>query len=596
MAMKPTGTAEVARKIWALLAPSERRAAIVLLGLTLAGTILEMLGVGLIVPTVALLTQADIGAKFPALRPVLARLGNPTQLQLVMGGLLILAGVFLFKAVFMGFVVWRQMRFVFAVQAHLSQRLFAGYLRQPYIFHLQRNSAQLIQNLTTEVSAFTFNIMLPGLILLTEGFVVVGFAALLLVIEPLGALIVVSVLGIAAGGFHHLTRQRVMRWGEARHRHEGLRVQHVQQGLGGAKDVKLLGRETEFLEQYRVHNEQTAHVGERQLTLQQLPRLWLEVLAVCGLVLLVLSMLSLGRPIDALLPTLGLFAAAAFRLMPSINRILNSAQSLRFGLPVINTLHSELEHARNLLAPVCRPIEPFRESIAFCDVEFAYPGSAKAALQKISLTIQRGECVGFIGTSGAGKSTLVDIVLGLLAPNNGTVRVDGKDIRGSLRNWQDQLGYVPQSIYLTDDTLLRNVAFGLAAAQIDSEAVWRALDAAQLADFVRSLPEGLQTTVGERGIRLSGGQRQRIGIARALYHDPAVLVLDEATSSLDPSTEHGVMEAVRQLAGSKTIIVVAHRLSTVEYCTRLFRLERGRIADHGSYESVTGAASRLDAK
>jgi len=507
--------------------------------------------------------------------------------------MLTLAGVFLFKAIFMGFVVWRQMRFVFGVQAHLSQRLFTAYLRQPYTFHLQRNSAQLIHNLTTEVSAFTFNIMIPGLILLTEGFVVAGFAALLLAVEPLGAVIVVSVLGVAAGTFHHFTRKRVTRWGEARHLHEGLRVQHVQQGLGGAKDVKLLGREAEFLEQYRVHNVQSARVAERQLTLQQLPRLWLEVLAVSGLVLLVLSMLSLGRPLDALLPTLALFAAAAFRLMPSINRILNAAQSLRFAQPVINTLHLELSGFDELPAPARGPVEPFGEALELVDVTFTYPEASQPALRGISLSIRRGECVGFVGTSGAGKSTLVDILLGLLTPSSGWVRVDGKDIRRALRNWQDQVGYVPQSIYLTDDTLMRNVAFGLSDAQIVPNAVWRALRAAQLDEFVEALPNGLQTTVGERGVRLSGGQRQRIGIARALYHDPSVVVLDEATSSLDAATERGVMQAVNALAGSKTIIIIAHRLSTVEHCTRLFRLEFGRVTDEGTYEAVTSAKENV---
>jgi ATP-binding cassette, subfamily B, bacterial PglK len=304
-------------------------------------------------------------------------------------------------------------------------------------------------------------------------------------------------------------------------------------------------------------------------------------------------MLTLGRAVDTPLPTLGLFAAAAFRLMPSINRILNAGQSLRFGLPVINTLHSELREFEVLPAPVRRPLEPFAETIELADVTYTYPNAIRPALHAVSLMIRRGDCVGFVGTSGAGKSTLVDILLGLLAPSGGSVRIDGEDVQKSMRNWQDQLGYVPQSIYLTDDTLARNVAFGLADAQIDTEAVWRALGAAQLAEFVRSLPDGLQTTVGERGIRLSGGQRQRIGIARALYHDPAVLVLDEATSSLDGATERGVMEAVSALTGSKTIIIVAHRLSTVAHCTKLFRLERGLITDQGDYAAVIGTASRL---
>ena len=285
-------------------------------------------------------------------------------------------------------------------------------------------------------------------------------------------------------------------------------------------------------------------------------------------------------------PTLGLFAAAAFRIIPSVNRVLGALQSLRFVLPVINTLYTEVSLATPDPPRHSTPAVPFREVVELKEISYSYPNAAKLALDHISLTISRGELVGFVGASGAGKSTLVDVLLGLLTPDSGEVRVDGQDIRRALRNWQDQIGYVPQSIYLTDDSLARNVAFGLPDVQIDMVAVWRAIRAAQLEEFVLGLVDGLETVVGERGIRLSGGQRQRIGIARALYHDPAALVLDEATSSLDTVTERGVMTAVRALQGIKTILIVAHRLSTVELCDRLYRMESGRIVEEGSYEAV----------
>jgi ABC-type multidrug transport system fused ATPase/permease subunit len=336
------------------------------------------------------------------------------------------------------------------------------------------------------------------------------------------------------------------------------------------------------LEQYRVHNAQSARVGQLQATLQQLPRLWLELLAVSGLATLVITMLVQGRALEAVLPTLGLFAAAAFRLIPSVNRVLGAIQALRYGLAMIDTLHAEFNLAASEVADTCAPIVPFRAALELNKVTYAYPGAFVAALTEISLVIRHGESVGFIGSSGSGKSTLVDILLGLLKPDSGEVRVDGEEIQHALRNWQNQIGYVPQSIYLTDDTLARNVAFGLPTAQIDQAAVWRAIRAAQLEEFVHSLPMELDTLVGERGIRLSGGQRQRIGIARALYHDPVVLVLDEATSSLDTTTEREVMQAVRALQGRKTILIVAHRLSTVEHCDRLYRLEQGRVVEEGT--------------
>ena len=594
--MSLTRKPSTARKIWSLLTSAERRSAVVLLGMMLVGMVLETLGVGLVIPALALLTQHDFARNYPMLQPVLQALGNPSQQSLVMGGMLVLVGVYLVKMLFLALLAWQQTRFAFGAQARLSQRLFAVYLHQPYTFHLQRNSAQLIRNVINEVNMFSFNGLLPGMLLLTESLVLLGLCSLLLIVEPLGALIVVGVLGTAAWGFHRLTRGRITRWGQARQYHEGLRIQHLQQGLGGAKDVKLLGRESNFLEQYRVHNVLSARSGQLQTTLQQLPRLWLELLAVSGLAILVISMLAQHRALEAVLPTLGLFAAAAFRIMPSINRVLGAVQSLRYGLPVIDLLRNET----SLISPEQEAVSshgiatPFHSALELSQITYTYPGAAEPALKDISLAIRRGESVGFIGTSGAGKSTLVDILLGLLTPDTGEVRMDGRNIQSNLRNWQNQIGYVPQSIFLTDDTLRRNVAFGLADEQIDAAAVQRAIQAAQLEEFVASLPNGLETFVGERGIRLSGGQRQRIGIARALYHDPVVLVLDEATSSLDTATEHGVMQAVTALQGSKTILIVAHRLSTVAHCNRLYRLEHGNVVEEGMPGTMVSNQPKLD--
>ena len=565
------------KKLWHILTSNQRRAATVLLGLMLIGMALETLGIGMVIPALALMSQIDIAVRYPALASVLEYLGNPSRESLVIVGMLILVGINAFKALFLALLVWWQMRFVYDVQADLSQRLLTAYLRQPYIFHLQRNSAQLIRNAMGEVSVFALSVLRSGLTLLAELLVLLGISALLLTVEWVGALIVVTTLGLAGWGFHRLTRQRILRWGKARQKHDGLRIQHLQQGLGGAKDVKLLGREADFLAQYRHHNYRSARVSQLQNTLQQLPRLWIELLAVSGIAILVLVMIEQGKSIDAILPALGLFGAAAFRLMPSFNRVLSSVQSIRYALPVIDMLHAEFTTLADAPAPTCTVPFPFRSKLKFDSVSFRYPGAEAMALRGVSFQIPCAASIGFVGQSGAGKSTLVDILLGLLTPDSGRVKVDGTNIQQNLRGWQDQIGYVPQAIFLTDDTLRRNVAFGLPNEQIDESAVWCAIRAAQLEEFVNDLPQGLDTLVGERGIRLSGGQRQRIGIARALYHDPSVLVLDEATSSLDTATENGVMEAVRALHGAKTIIIVAHRLSTVEHCDQLIRIEKGQV-------------------
>ena len=569
-------------KLWRVLTSAEQRSAMVLAGMMLIGMSLETLGAGLVFPAVAILTRSYSLSNDPTLHMVLRMFGNPSKHALVIAGMLGLVAVYLVKVLFLASLAWRENCFLSDVQVQLSQRLLTIYMRQPYAFHLKRNSAQLIRNVTREVNIFASHAIRACMVLFTEGLVLLGLCSLLLFVEPLSALIAVSVLGIAAFGFNRLTSGRVRRWGRARQIHDGLRLQHLQQGLGGVKDVKFLGREADFLEQYRLHNAQSARVERNLNTLQQLPRLWLELLAISGIAMLVLSMLAQGHALDALLPTLGLFAAATFRIMPSASRLFNAAQSLRYSLPVIDTLHAELELAPPEPISTRAPIAPFLASLELKNVTYTYPGADTAALKDASIVIRCGESVGFIGGSGAGKSTLVDILLGLLAPDGGEVLVDGDDIRSKLRSWQDQIGYVPQSIFLTDDTLIRNVAFGLPVAQIEVDAVWRAVRAAQLEEFVSSLPQGLDTVVGERGIRLSGGQRQRIGIARALYHDPAMLVLDEATSSLDSATEREVMQAVRALWGIKTIIIVAHRFSTVRHCDRFYRLAQGGIVQEGT--------------
>lgn len=574
-----------AKRLYEILTPDQHRAAGVLVGLMLIGMVFETLGVGLVVPMIAVMSESDLGSTYPALTPWLSRLGNPSHTWLVVAAMLTLVGVYALKTMFLAFLTWWQARFVYGLQANVSQRLFAGYLRQPYSFHLQRNSAELIRNATSHASGIT-SVIQQSLLLLAEILVLLGISALLLTVEPFGALLVVSTLGLAGWGFNRFTHNQVLRWGKAIQHHEGLRIQHLQQGLGGAKDVKLLGRESEFLAQYWAHNSGIARVCQLQATAQAMPRLGLELLAIIGLAALVLAMIAQGRPVEALLPTLGLFAAAAFRLMPSVNRVLVAMQYARFYLPVIDTLHGELSLLDMRETPQCGPPMPFTRALTLDQVCFRHQSVEALVLRNISLSISRGASVGLIGGSGAGKSTLVDIILGLLTPVSGIVKIDGIDIQTNLRGWQDRIGYVAQSIFLTDDTLRSNVAFGLPNEQIDESAVWRAIRSAQLEQFVTELPQGLDTVVGERGIRLSGGQRQRIGIARALYHDPAVLVLDEATSSLDVDTEAGVMEAIRSLQGEKTIIIVAHRLSTVSHCDYLYRLEQGVMVEEGTVEHV----------
>ncbi len=568
------------KKFWFMLTPSQRRAGFLLLGFMLVGMVLETLGISLIIPILALMTNSNLTLDYPFVVPWLERLGNPSHEKLVVFSMLALVGVALLKVLFLAFLTWRQSSFSYGIKSDLSLRLFTGYLRQPYPFHLKRNSAELIRNTMAQVGGL-MGAVVSCMTITLESLILSGILILMLVVEPVGTLIVAIIFGLAGWGFYRFTRGRILHWGKAYQLHEGLRIQYLQEGLGAVKDVKLLGCEKEFIDRYQVRNLGSAHVGKWKTILQALPRLWIELLTVAGMVAVVLMMIAQNSPMESLVPTLGLFAATAFRFMPSVNRLLNAIQNVRFNWPVIHNLYQELCLIEEPELSKKHALLPFKKDLILENVSFCYPSTEALVLKQISLSIRQGESVGFIGSTGAGKSTLVDIILGLLVPASGVVKIDGIDIQTNPRGWQDQIGYVPQSIFLTDDTIRSNVAFGLSDDQVDDSVVWSSLCSAQLEQFVKGLPEGLDTCIGEGGVRLSGGQRQRIGIARALYHDPSVLVLDEATSSLDTITESDFMDAVCALKGDKTLIIVAHRLTTVEHCDYLFRLESGKIVEEG---------------
>lgn len=557
------------------------RSLAVLTVLLLIGMLFEMLGLGIMLPALSLILKPDIGKEYPAFQPLLASLGSPKQSVLVFWGMGILVLLYFLKALFLLYLTWRQSRFSAKLSAYFSQELFLGYLRLPYTFHLQRNSAHLLRNIQGEVGIFT-GLSQSIIFLTTELSVVVGVSFMLVSIEPIGAIAITSFLGLFGYVFYRATRKKLLFWGERRQFHSGLTGQYLMQGLGGVKDIKLLGREDHFMKLFSEHNLANANIQTRVITLGQVPRLYLELLAVTGLAGLIILMGLQNKPLNLVIPTLGIFVAAAFRMIPSVNRIMSSVQNITYSLPVVDILYNEFKLIRNKVKPGASSTKlDFAKTIELKGVNFCYASASTEAVKDISITIPKGYSVGFIGQSGSGKSTLVDIILGLLEPSAGQILVDGKNIQANLRSWQSQLGYVPQSIYLTDDTLRRNIAFGLPNEEINETSVQEAIHASQLDLFIDSLPEGLETIVGERGVRLSGGQRQRIGIARALYHNPDVLVLDEATSALDTVTEQGVMEALKAMKGLRTIIIVAHRLSTVEDCDKLYRLKYGRIVLEG---------------
>ena len=578
---------ETVKIVWRLFTSSDRIAFIRIVFMVIIGMFLETVSLGIVVPIIGILTQDNYQEKYPW---IVDLFGSLSREELISAVMVAMVFIYIVRSLFLFWSLWIQKGFSASVSGRLSQSLFSIYLRQPYMFHLQRNSSTLMRNAKNATSVVTCGVD-PFLVLLTDGLVAIAMFSLLIYVEPIGTLAVLIVFGVSTLLFQRLTRRRIDNWGYRVDYHETKILQHLQEGFGGAKDVKILGRENEFLSQHEKHLGESIRINRIYNVILTLPRSFMEIITIVGLCLLVVSMVVRDRPLSDIVPILGLFAAAAFRVMPSINRLLMATQTLIFNRSIIASVYRdflldtpEINNSSHL--------EPFTKQLELKDVSFKYPTAATPSLQNVSLVVNRGEAVGFVGPSGAGKSTLVDVILGLFAPTSGVVNVDGSDVHQNLRNWQNQIGYVPQAIYLTDDTLRRNVAFGLNDENIDDDLVREAIRLAQLHEFVTTLPDGLETVVGERGVRLSGGQRQRIGIARALYHKPSVLVLDEATSSLDTPTEHGVMQAVQALQGSKTVIIVAHRLSTVEYCDRLYRIEDSRITEEGTFAEVVQRSNK----
>ena len=566
--------------LWDVLTRRERRALFGIFILILVGTVLETFSVGLLIPALSVLTKDDSGFNLPY-STLKSSLSKTELIQLAAAAIFI---VYLTKNIFLGVSTWIQRGFLTKISARLSARMLEIYIRQPYSYHLRQNSSVLIRN-TQDASMVVAGGIEPSLTVLSDGLIAISLFVVLVVVEPLGTLSAIAIFLSATYLFQRFTNSRLQRWGKQRQQQKGKIIQTIQQSLGAVKDVQVLGREQMFIDVHREQQIVDTDLLRRINMTQALPRLWLEIIAMGSMASLVVIMLWVGNEVDAIVPVVGLFALSAFRVLPSVNKIVNGLQTLKVARSTIETIHQDLGLAISQIKPI-NDVQFEFSLLTTSNLNFRYEMTEEDVLKDVSISVERGEAVGFVGQSGSGKSTLIDILLGLLDPKTGSVLINNRSIAEVKRQWRHIVGYIPQTIFLMDDSLRRNIAIGIADSEINEVAIQDALKSAQLEDFVASLPEGLDTVVGERGVRLSGGQRQRIGIARALYHRPSVLVLDEATSSLDTETEKGVMQAVQALQGDKTVIIVAHRLSTVEYCDRLYRLDAGRIVDEGTFDEV----------
>lgn len=561
--------------------PHARRQVMVLLFLTAVMAFLEALGAALVVPFVAMLNDPNYLTVKEPLRVIFAMSPFHTPEAFIVGSSLALFIFFVTKNLLSVWILNAQFSFVYGKMPDFSCRLFQSYMGRSLAQYGESNSSELIRNVTSEVSLYFTNFLIPTLTLLTEALVLMAIVGVLLVIAPLPSVIAIVLLGGMTKFFYVSVRARVSRYGQEAQHDNAERIKWVNQGLNTFKEAKILGCENFFIQRFNFHETRFAVSSQYAMLLNQTPRLFIETLAFSALFLGVALALVLGRGQNEVLPVLALFAVAAIRLLPSLNRIMLSITRMAYYRSAAQVVlrNCQLSNKLGKILPQAasrRGLGGWKE-LRFKDVCFSYPGSVHSVFRDVNLNIIRGTSVALIGPSGSGKTTLADMALGLLAPTSGKIEVDGQDISVMMEDWQAELGYIPQSVYLLDDTIRHNVAFGVPHEHIDDLQVWKVLQQASLDDFVRSLPEQLNSQVGENGNRLSGGQRQRLGIARALYRDPEFIVLDEATSALDEETEKDIAEALAKITGIKTLLVISHRPESINRCNHRFSVLENRF-------------------
>lgn len=492
---------------------------------------------------------------------------------------------------FTALVNWALLRFTAMRWHSISYRLLTKYIRQNYTFFLRRNTSELTKNIFEEVTRVVIGVLMPGADVLAQFVVTLSIVIFLFAIDPFLALLVVTVLGSAYGAIYYFTHRHLANIGRATVEANRLRFKTAAELLGGYKEIKLYGTEQHFLSRYATPSRSAARYRARQQIISRLPKYIVETAAFGGILLIVLYLLRTEDDLGSTIPLISLYAFAGYRLLPALQNIFRSSTTIRYNLSSLDVLIDELtntsETEPSLEQKDAAPLT-YNRRIKLSNISFRYPASNTTVLENINIEIKENEAIGFVGSTGCGKSTAIDLILGVLSSTSGDLIVDDTRITiHNVRSWQRNIGYVPQSIYLIDDTVLNNIALAAGSQDIDMARVERAARIACIHDFIVSqLPQGYETVIGEHGSRLSGGQRQRIGIARALYLDPPVLVFDEATSALDSDTENMIMQGLYGLNGKKTIIMVAHRITTLRQCDCIFVFREGRIVKHGSYQDL----------
>ena len=581
------------KKLLDLLTFSEKKNALFLLILILVMAFLDMLGVASIFPFIAVLANPQLVENNTILNyfyqhsKVHFGIDDINQFVFILG--LAVFFMLMISLFFRAIMNYAQVRFKLVREYSIGSRLVEGYLNQPYIWFLNRHSADLGKTILSEVSQVIGGILIPIVNLIAQSAVTLALLILLVLVDPVLALSVGLVFSTSYMLIFFLIKKLLSRLGSERIRANRNRFNAIIEAFGAIKELKSLGLESTYVDRFDKSAKIYANNQSFAQAISQLPRYFLEAIALGGMIILVLILISRGDDFVSIVPTITLYAFAGYRLLPSLQGIYNSFTQLRFTKTSLDLLHKDLMNLKQFEKDLQSSERiNLTKSIKLKNISFTYPNAKQPSLQDISFEIEAFNKVGIVGVTGSGKTTIVDLILGLLDVNQGFLSVDGLKIDNTnKKNWQKNIGYVPQQIYLSDSSISENIAFGEKSENIDQKKVEQVSKIANLHDdVINELSEKYNTIVGERGIRLSGGQRQRVGIARALYRKPQVLILDEATSALDNLTEKFVMEAINNLDKKITIIIVAHRLSTVKNCNKIILLEKGKLKATGKYEDL----------
>lgn len=548
-------------------------------------TVFDFCGISLILPFMSVLTDVEALSQAGWYRWITRLIGTQETSVVLLFLTFAMMAIYVIKNAYALFLTNVRMRFISANQIRMGSRMITCYMQKPYTFHLQRNTAQIVRNVNSDVSG-AFNVISGLFALVSDALIIITLVAFLFAVDPTMTLAITAGLAFCSAVYFLVVRKKISEAGKHNREYGARMIKAIHQAMGGIKEVKIMGREKYFAEVYNEAGTEYVERRRKYTILAGIPSRLIETVCMCSVLGMIAIKIAGGEDLSAVVPTLSAFALSAVRLLPRANSINGHINTITYHMPSLEALYDDLTESDRYEAKRLLEVEERRKQkkpdckngdITLENIAYTYPNTEKPVLSKIDLHIPHGSSVGIVGVTGAGKTTLVDIILGLLKPDEGTVRYGALDIHENYDEWRKHIGYIPQNIYLTDDSIRKNVALGVADKEIDEAAVWRALENAQLADFVRGLKDGLDTVIGERGVRISGGQRQRIGIARALYRDPEILFFDEATSALDNETESAVMEAINTIGSNKTMIIVAHRLTTIEKCEHIFRVEDGQV-------------------